>query len=171
MQSTQRARIRKTRRFFADRAGFMAQLYADVLNLTLDAARAGMLPAIRLNGTSDIPWESIPFDAPTGVRHASIMAAFPAVQFYDYTKRPGRVPPQNYHLTFSLSETNDAEATAEARRGVNVAAVFREIPPEYLGMPTVCGEDDDLRFLDPPGTLVALRAKGKARKDSSGFVR
>jgi hypothetical protein len=27
-----------------------------------------------------------------------------------------------------------------------------------------------LRFLDPRGVVVALKAKGKAKKDTSGFV-
>jgi hypothetical protein len=32
------------------------------------------------------------------------------------------------------------------------------------------GDDTDLRFLDPTGVIVGLKAKGRARKDTSGFV-
>ena len=31
--------------------------------------------------------------------------------------------------------------------------------------------DSDLRFLDPKGVVVGLYAKGKAKKDTSGFVK
>ena len=32
------------------------------------------------------------------------------------------------------------------------------------------GDKDDLRFLDTPGHIVALYAKGEAKKDRDGFV-
>jgi len=32
------------------------------------------------------------------------------------------------------------------------------------------GDKDDLRFLDPKGVVVGLIAKGKAKRDTSGFV-
>jgi hypothetical protein len=34
----------------------------------------------------------------------------------------------------------------------------------------VDGDKSDLRFLDPRAVVVALYAKGKAKKDTSGFV-
>jgi hypothetical protein len=39
-----------------------------------------------------------------------------------------------------------------------------------LGRPVINGDADDLRFLDPEGVVVALYAKGKAKKDNTGFV-
>jgi hypothetical protein len=33
------------------------------------------------------------------------------------------------------------------------------------------GDESDLRFLDPQGVIVGLYAKGKAKKDTSGFVK
>ena len=44
------------------------------------------------------------------------------------------------------------------------------IPISFRGLPTVDGDKNDLRFLDPKGVAVALYAKGKAKHDTSGFV-
>ena len=43
------------------------------------------------------------------------------------------------------------------------------IPSMFDGMRTLDGDKTDLRFLDGAG-VVALYAKGKAKKDVSGFV-
>lgn len=168
------ARVRKTRRFFEDRAGFMADLVADIEALCRKAAKLGMTPAVRLNGTSDLRWERFEVER-DGRTHRSIMAAFPFIQFYDYTKIPGRPAwehfPSNYHLTFSRSEANDATVEAELAAGRNVAAVFTGgLPATWNGRPVVDGDLTDLRFLDPDGCVVGLKAKGDARRDESGFV-
>ena len=57
-------------------------------------------------------------------------------------------------------------------KGMNVAVVFRK---EYnlktwRGVKVTDGDKDDLRFLDPKRHIVALYAKGKAKKDTTGFV-
>ena len=54
---------------------------------------------------------------------------------------------------------------------MNVATVFRkDLPKFYKDVKVVSGDKDDLRFLDERGVIVGLKAKGKARKDTSGFV-
>ena len=53
---------------------------------------------------------------------------------------------------------------------MNVAAVFHEVPETYLGRKVINGDETDLRFLDPKGVIVGLKAKGKAKKDKTGFV-
>jgi hypothetical protein len=55
-RKTQEARIRKTRALFADRPAFMAIIARDIEALIRDAARKSLTPAVRLNGTSDLPW-------------------------------------------------------------------------------------------------------------------
>ena len=105
---------------------------------------------------------------------------FPTVQFYDYSKlylRAYKDLPSNYHLTLSYSEANPdfAEAVLNAHKltGVNVAVVFRDkdtIPTSFAGSTVLDGDKDDLRFLDAPRHIVALYAKGDARKDDTGFV-
>jgi hypothetical protein len=99
------------------------------------------------------------------------MREFKNVQFYDYTKIPGREKlPKNYHLTFSRSEVNENDCLNELQKGRNVAVVFDVLPTTWNGYPVICGDNDDLRFLDPKNVVVGLTAKGKAKKDDSGFV-
>jgi len=169
----QTARIRKTRMFFETRAVFMSHLVADIKLGIKQAEKAGMIPAFRLNGTSDIPWEYVPVRVSNVKENyiaTNVMSLFPTVQFYDYTKRLNRRNlPANYHLTVSRSETNEANVFALP---YNVAVVFnsKTLPAEYNGRPVVNGDDTDLRFLDPTGVVVGLTAKGKAKKDPTGFT-
>lgn len=164
----QTARIAKTQAFFADREKFMRDLEKDIEALIRKADRENFVPAVRLNGTSDLPWERIRY----GEDRLTIFERFPDVQFYDYTKHGKRNPPPNYNLTFSLAESNEAEALLAILNGMNVAVVFRnELPETYLGLPVINGDETDVRFYDPKGVVVGLKAKGKARRDTSGFVK
>ena len=132
---------------------------------------------VRLNGTSDIAWESIALDV-EGVQYESIFAVFPDVQFYDYTKRLNRAAkalPTNYDLTLSYSGARSSYAAqviqyakAYSKR---VAVVFAGgLPVSFHELPVIDGDESDLRFLDDSGVVVGLKAKGDARKDTSGFV-
>ena len=173
------ARVMRTRFLHADRAAFLDVLRGEIRALMRRAAREGMRPAVRLNGTSDLPWESL---AP------ELFEEFAGLQFYDYTKNPRRALafargelPENYHLTFSLSETNAPTAALVASAGCNVAAV---VDGHRGGQPlAIAGESfatfdadrHDVRFLDRVspggrGRVGVLKAKGKAKKDLSGFV-
>ena len=174
------ARIRRTRYFQRDRESFMAQLVVEIDKHIRSAKRHGLTPCVRLNGTSDLPWERFPVD---GFPH--IFARFPDVTFYDYTKWPAQLRPlvrdiPNYSLTFSLSESNDERAVMALGLGLNVAAVFDvrrsgDLPATFelsgMSYPVLDGDTTDLRFLDAPGHIVGLRAKGKAKHDRTGFVR
>lgn len=171
----QEARKRKSRDFMQNRDVFLEQLSKEVKAFVVHAGKRNLVPCVRLNGTSDIQWEKIKHNGKT------LMEQFPSVQFYDYTKFPKRNHGlANYHLTFSLAENNDAKACVALANGVNVAVVFavarsKPLPSTFnLGgksFPVINGDDTDLRFLDPKGVIVGLRAKGRARKDTSGFVR
>jgi hypothetical protein len=157
----QQARIRKTKLFFENRAQFLADLEADIRLGIKQAEKKNMIPCFRLNGTSDLAWEKY-----------GIIEKFPEVQFYDYTKVRNRKVShlKNYHLTFSKADGNDMDVRLVASAGMNVAAVFKEIPSTYIGRPVINGDETDLRFLDPKGVIVGLKAKGKAKKDTTGFV-
>jgi hypothetical protein len=171
----QEARKRKSRDFKLNEDGFMRQLVKEVKAFVAKAGRKGLVPCVRLNGTSDILWEHVKLDGKNMMEH------FPTVQFYDYTKFPSRrhgLP--NYHLTFSLAEDNDAKACVALANGVNVAVVFKvarskPLPATFTiggqSFPVINGDETDLRFLDAKGSIVGLRAKGRARKDTTGFVR
>jgi len=164
----QQARIRKTKMFFENRSAFMSQLLNDIVKTIKYAEKKGLIPVFRLNGTSDLSWEKYEI-----LEGRNIFQMFPQVQFYDYTKVLGRkvgdIP--NYHLTFSNADGNINDVLAAKQAGLNIAVVFKkELPKTYLGLPVINGDETDLRFLDPKGVIVGLKAKGKAKKDTSGFV-
>lgn len=164
----QEARKRKTREFFADREQFMQYLAVDINKAIKQAEKKGFVPVFRLNGTSDLSWEKY-----TVGPFKNIFAMFPTVQFYDYTKVLGRKVQDiaNYHLTFSAADGNDADVVKAIAQGMNIAAVFDRLPEQYLGRPVFDADESDLRFLDPKGVVCGLKAKGRARKDTTGFVR
>jgi hypothetical protein len=166
----QDARIRKTKLFHSDKVEFFNQLIADVKLAQKQTARMGKKLSIRLNGTSDIVWERkrIPSGESMGM---TIFEAFPLVQFYDYTKIIKRVTPSNYHLTFSNADGNSLNVIKAITADMNIAVVFRgALPITWRGLPVISGDDSDLRFLDLPNHIIGLTAKGKAKKDTSGFV-
>jgi hypothetical protein len=164
----QQARIRRTKFFFENRREFLNQLTVDIIKAKTMAEKKGLIPVFRLNGTSDLSWEK--YEVANG---KNIFQMFPEVQFYDYTKVLGRktshIP--NYHLTFSNADGNINDVLAAKQAGLNVAVVFRKnLPETYLGRKVINGDETDLRFLDDKNVIVGLKAKGKAKKDISGFV-
>ena len=177
----QQARIRKTKYFYENRTAFMADLVKDIELAIKQSAKLGLTPVFRLNGTSDIAWEKYEVDG-----FANIFARFPNVQFYDYTIMLNRKVTniKNYHLTFSAADGNDNDVYKAVQQGYNIAMVFNlkktlEMPEYHIisspgyskAVPVFNGDDSDLRFLDPKGVIVGLYAKGKAKKDTSGFVK
>ncbi len=173
----QQARIRKTKLFFEDRKEFFRLICKDIESLQRKAKSLSLRPALRLNATSDIAWES--FELPNTSKN--VFLAYPEIQFYDYSKVIKRLslfkmsPMKNYHLTFSKSEENDLNVLMAENHKYNIAVVFdKELPKTYSGFlkdySVIDGDTHDLRFLDPKGVVVGLRAKGKAKKDESGFV-
>ena len=177
----QKARIRKTQLFYNNREEFMSLLVKDILLAIKQSKRLGLIPVIRLNGTSDISWEKYPVKM-GNVIYSNIFQAFGYIQFYDYTKVLGRKVNNisNYHLTFSAADGNDSDVYEAIKQGYNIAVVFnlkKTLPmPEYHKFnnqvrPVFNGDESDLRFLDPDNHIVGLYAKGKAKKDTSGFVK
>ena len=172
----QAARIRRAKLFIQNKVMFQILLDEELISLRRKAAKLQLTPVVRLNGTSDISWERITLNRLT------VMERNPDLQFYDYTKSVKRMMdfvsgklPDNYHLTFSRSETNHAECMQVLRAGGNVAAVVnvrrsQPMPPTLRSIRMIDGDESDLRFLDPAPCIVGLRAKGKAVKDTSGFV-
>jgi hypothetical protein len=172
--SVQNARINKTKRFFSNKTAYMLELTKSIIALEKKAKKLGLLPLVRLNGTSDIRWENIVFEYKG--KTANIFDHFAHVQFYDYTKIANRKNiPENYDLTFSYSGVAEfLPFVLQARQnGMRIATVFRtidDIPERFLGLTVVGGDNSDIRHLDPKNSIVALYAKGKAKKDNTGFV-
>ena len=168
MSNVKAGRMRKTELYYADPVAFVDTLAKEIRLAVKRAHKKGMDLAIRLNGTSDIPWEH-----KRGSNGLSLMDTFTDVQFYDYTKLPTRKVPDNYHLTVSYSGVNAAYAAKAQESAHNLAVVFdkqENIPLVFAGRPVISGDLTDLRFTDPKGVVVALYAKGAAKKDTSGFV-
>ena len=172
MNSVQEARIRKTKMFYESKANFLHFLNKDIYAAKRKAKREDLQPCFRLNLTSDISWERY-----------GIIQSNPDVQFYDYTKNHVRAIkfankelPENYHLTFSRSENHKISfIQSMVNLGTNVAVVFdKDLQQNGSGkwedMITINGDKHDLRFLDKPNRIIALKAKGKATKDQSGFT-
>jgi len=173
----QQARIRKTKMFFENRVEFMATLVKDIELAIKQSKKMELVPVFRLNGTSDLAWEKYEV-VRNGQLFRNIFTAFPEVQFYDYTKILGRKVKEysNYQLTFSAADGNDSDVLRAMNEGLNVAVVFGikktlPMPVDYLNRPVFNGDESDLRFLDPRGVIVGLYAKGKAKKDTTGFVK
>lgn len=173
----QQARIRKTKMFFENRVQFMVDLVKDIELAIKQSIKKDLTPVFRLNATSDLAWEKYEVIR-NGKLYRNIFAAFSEVQFYDYTKILGRKVKDiaNYHLTFSAADGNDDDVMSAMTQDMNVAVVFgikKNSPmPETYGFRYVFnGDESDLRFLDPKNVVVGLYAKGKAKKDTTGFVK
>ena len=156
----------------------MNQLKKELRTFETHCQKRALKPAVRLNGTSDIPWENVKFQNPSKSWSPliNLFQAFPRIQFYDYTKSKKRALsetlPQNYHLTFSRSEvTSNDDLWSVIKSRTSCAVVFKSFVPEtFEGLPVIDGDQTDLRFLDPKGFVIGLSAKGQAKKDTTGFV-
>jgi len=168
MGPIQKARIDRTLMFFLDRPLFKQTIIKEIYSLLKQCDKQNKLPAVRMNGTSDLIWEQL---------FPELFTLFPNVQFYDYTKHVKRCVfgwalPNNYHLTFSRSESNQNNVDRVLEYGRhNVVSVFDKIPEVYNGVSVYNADLHDLRFLDPKAPSIGgLKAKGKAKHDTTGFV-
>lgn len=160
-------RLNKSKFWAYDRAKFYIQLSKEIVKI--HKAAKGEKVAIRLNGTSDIDHLDLL------KRYTNIdFLTYENLLFYDYTKNSNIVKKylgSNYKITFSLSENNKDKAVELLALGVNVAAVFKSfLPSNFLNAEVINGDQTDLRYFDPKGVIIGLKAKGKAKKDASGFV-
>lgn len=175
--SVPRHRIAKTLALFQHSRWFKKRLRYEVRRASKYAKEQFGTADVRLNVFSDVPWER---KLPEVFEQEG-----QACQFHDYTKVFPRMDsflrgefPDNYHLTFSRSETNEEDCLKVLDNGGTVAVVFGLTPREWKsarptkwrGYPVIDGDQHDLRFLDPPGSVVGLYAKGRGRRDTTGFV-
>ena len=119
---------------------------------------AGFKGAVRLNGSSDFPVSET----------EAFAGRWRSLQFYDYTKRmdaPFGASIVGLTYSFDGSELSRDIAKKLLNRDQNVAVVYFGDRPKYVwGFETVDGDETDLRFLDPPGTVVVLKPKGNKLK-------
>lgn len=169
--NVQLARINKTKFWGFDRSAFYLQLANELLRILDKTIKKNVKIAIRLNGTSDI-------------NHLDLLKRYSGIDFldpfyssllfYDYTPNPNYINKYkntNYKLTFSRKEDNENKCIEILNNGGNVAVVFKnELPKFWNGFKVINGDLTDLRYFDPMNVVVGLTAKGKAKKDTSGFV-
>ena len=170
------ARIRRTNMFFGERDKFADLISKDIEKFIVKAAKDNVIPCIRLNMFSDIPWERSPLRI-NGKKTTLIEEYGERVIFYDYTKYPYTKRPSldKYHLTYSASGENTDMCREALYEGHNVAVVFdtkkdEALPDTWFGFPVTSGDKDDLRFLDPSGHVIGLYAKGRLRGKDTPFV-
>lgn len=118
---------------------------------------------------------------------ADLLKRFDAAQYYSYTKRPRvswrrrlMLHHDRLHITYSLHEGPKSidHAREYLAKGHGVAAVMDAATKAqalslgtWLDAPVIDGDEHDARHLGPDaGHIVALLAKGRAKKDSTGFT-
>ncbi|OUU13050.1 MAG: hypothetical protein CBB97_26540, partial [Candidatus Endolissoclinum sp. TMED37] len=126
--------------------------------------KQGVQGVVRLNVLSDIQWE----------RHG-IPQSFPELFFLDYTKLAKRLgkTPSNYKLIFSYSDRPQFAKQVKTAQQTDApfAVVFKNgMPSEYLDRPVVDGDQSDILNVLAGRVVIGLKAKGSAKKDTSGFV-
>jgi hypothetical protein len=168
--SVQLSRMQRTDYYIHERTSFINKLTNELVSLSKKAQRNNEKYAIRLNGTSDLDFIAI-IKNRSGI---DVLESMPNLVFYDYTKTLGKIKKYadtSYVLTFSRSEDNELEALEALNYGANVAVVFKgELPSTYLGASVIDGDASDIVMLENKGVILGLTAKGKAKKDDSGFV-
>jgi hypothetical protein len=158
LASVQQARIRKTQRLIETPHDFFWSMLCEMAKAEIKSFDNGKIPVMRLNGTSDLPWDYIA---------APLFKHFERVRFYDYTKSYARAWSQdsNWDNTLSYSGHNWPNCKSVLDNGrARVAVVFdvprgKPLPDTWRGYTVIDGDKDDLRFLDPRGVIVGLRYK------------
>lgn len=168
--NVQKARINKTEYFLHDKELFCLQLADELTKINAQAAKKNKTVLIRLNGTSDLDFIYLL------KKYAQLDAlSLSNLVFYDYTKILGKVKKylgsNKYILTYSRAENNEAETLEALKLGANVSIVFTNYLPEYYkGFKVIDGDASDNVMIYNKGVILGLKAKGDARKDTSGFV-
>ena len=129
------------------------------------AKKKGQSFCVRLNCTSDLDF-------------SDIIASFPSVQFYDYTKDPNRQAMDNYHLTYSWDSFSKGRLPfyrQALERGQKVAfPVVKADLDRILDLPSTLEMDSsDLRFLDGDGEygILAIKETGNTQQGiRDGFM-
>ena len=168
--NVQSARINKTNFYIENKSLFIKKLAGEIIKETAKAKKKGEKIAFRLNGTSDLDFIYL-LKKYAGIHPFSLKSLI----YYDYTKIAGKVKKyineSRYKLTFSRDETNAEFIPELLKLGANISVVFNgPIPSQYWGRPVIDGDKSDIVMLYNTGAVLALKAKGDAKKDSTGFV-
>ena len=169
--NVQKARIAKSNFLVNNRKDFYMQLAKEIQNKVKYYQRKGEKIAFRLNGTSDVDH----IKALKTYANLDIETLKGKAVFYDYTANLKMAikykSANNYFVTFSRKEDNESQVLEALKQGINVSAVFKnELPRTYKNYTVIDGDKSDIIMLYNKGVILGLRAKGDAKKDTSGFV-
>jgi hypothetical protein len=161
----------------ADSLQYLAQLLQEVARHARKATKKGATFVLRLNGTSDLLWDSVK-GLQDLVRKTAAAAGQPCMYFQDYSKRPAALAAaakkEGWHVTLSATERHKTAADFLPGMAVVVDIDRRQpLPAMFANMSVIDGDNThgDLRILDSQhdaAAVVLLRAKGKARKAAAG---
>lgn len=137
---------------------FAEKLFGELHNFEKLCNRTGVIPAVRLNVSTDIVWERL---------MPEIFGEFSATEFYDYTKAlPKHRPtlPGNYTLCHSFNErTTTADVESIIRAGRNVVVAFDSA---YAPQRKLWGAlPENVRFTDDAGRDFTLPVINADRHD------
>lgn len=176
--SVKDARINRTEYLLADSQAFLAQLTLELKAINKRYLKKGQTAAIRLNGTSDRDFIYL-LKKKCGLDALQLEA----LVFYDYTKdhhRVKRYKGTDYVLTYSRAEDNELQALEVLKNNGIVSAVFADsLPAIYKGFQVIDGDESDDQMINikrylsnkgGKGLILGLKAKGDAKKDTTGFV-
>jgi len=168
MEPAENARNWKAILLFGDRALFRRLMVFEIARHQRRAIRMGLIPAVRLDGTSDVALED----------SMRLAEAFPGVTFYGYTKSVKRALKAargelgaNRYICFSYSGSNGRDASRVLAAGGTVAVAFRarpgiagrrapdRLPARWRGVRVIDGDLSDWRPGDPQGVVIGLRFK------------
>ena len=164
-----KTRIKKTKLFFENKELFMKIMIHEIIKTRRYAEKHGMEFSVRLNGTSDISPEDFVY------KGENILNIFPDVQFYDYTKVYSRIDLlkkyPNYDLTYSYNGHNWGACKKFLEMGGKVAVVFNNkemLPMAFDNYPVIDANGYDMRYLDPPRTIMGLHYHRTAANYENG---
>ena len=170
-KKVEEARINKTNYYLFDKQKFLNQLAKEINKIALKSTITNEKFALRLNTFSDIDFvyqlkKYCDLDILNDDTYKNII-------MYDYTAIIGKVKKYlgtRYHLTLSRKEDNEQDVMEALEMGGNVAIVFTELPKTYKGYRVVDGDKTDLEMTKYKNVVLGLKAKGDAKKDTTGFV-
>ena len=165
--NVRRSRDAKAVAYMTRRHEYRVEMAKQLDKLKAKAKREGLKLAIRFNGSTDIVGEPV-----------ILAMSHPEVPVNEYTKSKAFAlknargeHPSNLRVCFSRSEVNEEDCVEVLASGGIVSVVFRgELPATWRGFEVVNGDEHDLLHKWPRGVVVGLKAKGAAKKDTTGFV-
>ena len=166
------SRTNKTEYYLSDKKVFINQLSKELIKIANKSIKQNKKIAIRLNGTSDQDFIALI----KKYNNLDLLNSdqFKNLVFYDYTAILGKIKKYintSYSLTLSRKEDNETEILEALKVGGNVAAVFKgDLPTTYKGYNVVNGDSSDLEMIYNKNVILGLKAKGDAKRDTTGFV-